>query len=243
MSEAIVTATPPKEPKIGIRTKKMVLYFAMFSIVMMFAGLSSAYVVSSYGALWVHVTLPTAFYLSTALILLSSLTLHLAVRASRGGNHKKSKNLLIFTIVLGVGFGVSQVVGWNQLVQVGSFVSGYVDNLDGVYGKDYTISYRGEELVYADGNYYYPNDELREKPLRDEIAVHNNQASSYVYLLSFVHLLHILGGLLFLLGILLFGIIARRGVVDTTRLRLGAIYWHFVDGLWIYLLLFLLIIH
>ncbi len=238
-----MAGSPSNNVQIGMRTKKMVLYFGLFSIVMMFAGLSSAYVVSSYGALWVHVALPHAFYLSTALILLSSLTIKLAVDASKREQHRKAKNLLLVTIALGLGFGVCQVVGWGQLVQVGSYVSGYVDNLEGVYGEDYTITYRGQELVFEEGNYYYPNDELREKPLTDEIAIHNNQASSYIYILSFVHLLHILGGLLFLAGILLYGIIARGGVVNNTRLRLGAIYWHFVDGLWIYLLLFLLIIH
>ncbi len=238
-----MAATPPKEAPIGMRTKKMVLYFAMFSIVMLFAGLSSAYVVSSYGALWVNMALPPAFYVSTALILLSSLVLKWAVTASKRGHHRRAKNLLIATIALGFGFGIGQVIGWSQLVKIGGYVSGYVDNLDGIYGEDYTITYRGEVLVYEDGNYYFPNDELREKPLVDEIAVHNNQSSSYIYVLSFVHLLHILGGLLFLIGILVYAVIKRSGVVDTTRLQLGGIYWHFVDGLWIYLLLFLLIIH
>lgn len=243
MSDVTMAGPPSHKVRIGMRTQKMVLYFGLFSIVMLFAGLSSAFVVSSYGSLWVNVSLPPAFYVSTALILLSSLTIKLSVRASNRGNHGTSRIFLIATILLGIGFGTAQVVGWNQLVQVGSYVSGHVDNLTGVYGEDYTITYRNQELIYEDGNYYYPNDALREKPLLDEISIHNNQAGSYIYVLSFVHLLHILGGLLFLIGILLYGMISQGGVVNNSRLRLGAIYWHFVDGLWIYLLLFLLFIH
>lgn len=225
------------------RTKKMVLYIGIFSIVMLFAGFSSAYVISSYGELWVDLSLPVAFYISTVLILLSSLTMRFSVKAAYGGNESKALTFLMVTLILGLGFGASQYLGWNELVGKGSFLSGHVDNLNGVYGEDFTLTYKGQELVYAEGNYYFPNDELREDPLLDEIAVYSNSSASYIYILSFVHLLHVLGGILFLLGLLLRAKIGKRKTLNPLRLRLGGIYWHFVDGLWVYLLLFLLLIH
>jgi len=225
------------------RSKKMVLYIGIFSIVMLFAGFSSAYVISSYNEIWVNLSMPDAFYISTALILLSSLTIKLAVNASNSGNEGKATTLLAVTLLLGLGFSASQYMGWNELIGKGSFLSGHIDNLDGVYGEDYTISYQGQELVFENGEYYLPNDELREKPLLDEIAVYSNSAASYIYILSFVHLLHVLGGILFLAGILIAARVGKKKGLSNLRLRLGSIYWHFVDGLWLYLLLFLLLIH
>jgi cytochrome c oxidase subunit 3 len=225
------------------RSKKMVLYIGIFSIVMLFAGFSSAYVISSYNEIWVNLSMPDAFYISTVLILLSSLTIKLAVNASNNGNESKATTLLAITLLLGLGFSASQYMGWNELTGKGSFLSGHIDNLDGVYGEDYTISYQGQELVFENGEYFLPNDELREKPLLDEIAVYSNSAASYIYILSFVHLLHVLGGILFLAGILIAAKVGKKKGLSNLRLRLGSIYWHFVDGLWLYLLLFLLLIH
>ncbi len=225
------------------RTQKMVLYIGIFSIVMLFAGFSSAYVVTSYSELWVNLNVPQAFYISTAVILLSSLTVHLSVKASNKGNESMARQMLLLTLVLGLGFGVTQYLGWSQLVGVGSFVSSHVDSLDGVYGEDYTITYKGQVLIYENGDYYFPGDDLREKPLLNEISIFNNSASSYMYVLSFVHLLHVIGGLLFFLALLFSVFVLKREKMNNLRLRLGATYWHFVDILWIYLLLFLVFIH
>jgi len=232
-----------ESPSVNERTKKMVLYIGIFSIVMLFAGFSSAYVISSYGELWVDITLPSAFYISTLLILLSSFTMRISVKAGDEKNEGKALGFLLLTLVLGIGFGISQYIGWAELTGKGSFLSGHVDNLDGVYGEDYTITYKGQELIFEEGNYFFPNDQLRENPLLDEIAVYSNSSAAYIYILSFVHLLHVLGGILFLLGLYLRAKIGKRKNLNPLRLRLGGIYWHFVDGLWIYLLLFLLFIH
>jgi cytochrome c oxidase subunit 3 len=243
MSELVSGAQDGWDGAHSERTRKMVLYLGIFSIIMLFAGFSSAYVVTSYSELWVNMALPGAFYISTLLILLSSATIHLSVKASNSGAHEASKKWLIATLILGFGFGVTQYMGWGQMVQVGGFLSGHVDSLDGVYGEDYTITYKGQELVYEEGDYYFPGDDLREKPLLNEISIFNNSSSSYIYVLSFMHLLHVLGGWLFFVGILLVAVFRKRPALNNLRLRLGATYWHFVDILWIYLLLFLLLIH
>ncbi len=242
-AQATIHTEVPSEKGNSFRTSKLVLYVGIFSIVMLFAGLSSAYLVSSYGELWVNLTLPSSFFVSTVVILLSSLVIKLAVDAAQAGNRGKAMGLLIVTIVLGLTFSYFQYQGWQELIGKGSYLSGHVDNLNGVYGEDYTITYQGRELVMEDGAYYFDNDNLREKPLNDEIAIYNNSASSYIYLLSFVHLLHVLGGLLFLIGLFISAQFRKDGLLNAKRWKLGSIYWHFVDGLWVYLFLFLLLIH
>ncbi len=242
-AQATIHTDVRTEKESSFRTSKLVLYVGIFSIVMLFAGLSSAYLVSSYGELWVNLSMPQSFFVSTVIILLSSLVIKLAVGAAQAGNRGKAMGMLIGTIVLGLAFSYFQYQGWQELIGKGSYLSGHVDNLNGVYGEDYTITYQGRDLVMEDGSYYFDNDNLREKPLNDEIAIYNNSASSYMYLLSFVHLLHVLGGLLFLIGLLISAQFRKDGLLNVKRWRLGSIYWHFVDGLWVYLFLFLLLIH
>lgn len=243
MSDAAVNMPLSDSSAQNERTAKMVLYFGIFSIVMLFAGLLSAYIITSYSELWVNIVVPTGFYISTVVILLSSVTLKLALNASNKSNQKSTSLFLILTLALGVCFGLFQYQGWNQILAGGSYFTGSVDNLTGRYGEDYTITYQGKELIYENDDFYFPNDELREKPLRNEIAIFGNSAGSYIYLLSFVHLIHVVGGILFFIVILLMRNFSVSKTFSPARLRLGAIYWNFVDGLWIFLFLFLLLFH
>ncbi len=243
MSEAVVNMPASDSPENSERTAKMVLYFGMFSVVMLFAGLLSAYIITSYSELWVDIVIPKEFYFSTIAILLSSITLRFAVKAAQKPGQKNAFLLVVVTLVLGVVFGVLQFKGWAELTELGSYFTGSVDNLAGTYGEDYTITYQGQELIFENDNFYFPNDELSEKPLLNEIAIFGNSASSYFYLISFVHLLHLLGGLIFFMAILAFGFFSASKTISVMRLRLGAIYWNFVDGLWIFLFLFLLLFH
>ncbi|HBO31007.1 MAG TPA: cytochrome oxidase subunit III, partial [Leeuwenhoekiella sp.] len=64
------------------RSKKMMLWFGIISLSMMFAGLTSAYIVSSERRDWLRdFELPQAFYISTFIIILSSLTMLVAKQA------------------------------------------------------------------------------------------------------------------------------------------------------------------
>ncbi|NEN25153.1 hypothetical protein G3O08_16755 [Cryomorpha ignava] len=243
MSDAAVNMPFSEASANSERTGKMVLYFGIFSIIMLFAGLLSAYIITSYSELWVNIVVPRAFYISTGVIILSSVTLKLSLNASKKGDRKTTSLFLIITLILGVVFGAFQYQGWNQLLSAGSYFTGSVDNLSGTYGDDFTITYQGKELIYENNDFYFPNDELREKPLRNEIAIFGNSAGSYIYLLSFVHLLHLVGGILFFIVILLMSFLSVSKTISPKRLRLGAIYWNFVDGLWIFLFLFLLLFH
>ncbi|TVR80443.1 MAG: cytochrome oxidase subunit III [Saprospirales bacterium] len=167
------------------------MWVAIGSIVMMFAAFTSAYVVRQAQGNWLEFRLPEWFFLSTVIILLSSLCIHLSYKEFLKGNTANYRNLYILTFVLGLGFVITQYLGWNAM------------HLSGV------------ELT-------------------------GNPAGSFVYVISGVHVLHVLGGMAALMvGLLKAFILPHRVTAKrVTRFRMMAHYWHFVDVLWIYLLLF-----
>jgi len=171
------------------------MWVALASIAMMFTSLSSAYIVRSGGATdWVPIAMPRVLIASTALILISSVTLEIARRSLKRSLHDKYARYVLFTALLGVGFLASQLIAWRQLAA------------QGVY-----------------------------------LASHPH--SSFFYLLTGAHALHLIGGLLALTYLWLRsrhqlvepGLVAKRkATADAVT-----IYWHFMDGLWIYLFLLL----
>ena len=82
------------------RAKKMMLWFAIGSIIMMFAGLTSAYVVSRTRPDWIiDFQLPSAFYVSTVVIILSSFIIHFAKNIIKKGDYTVGGLLLLSTFV------------------------------------------------------------------------------------------------------------------------------------------------
>lgn len=98
-----------------IHPHKFLLWAGIASIVMMFAGLTSAYVVKRAQSNWLEFSIPHEFWISTAVILLSSLTMHLAVKAFKDKQRKKYRVLLNVTVVLGLLFGLLQWFGFADL--------------------------------------------------------------------------------------------------------------------------------
>ena len=93
-----------EEHKIA-RAKKMMLWFVIISLSMSFAGLTSAYVVSKERPDWLtDFQIPQAFYISLGVILLSSVTIHLAKRSISKEQNKKGMLFLVSTLFLGIGF-------------------------------------------------------------------------------------------------------------------------------------------
>src|SRR5688572_13388640 len=90
----------PREVK--ERTAKMMLGFGIAAIVMMFGGLTSAVIVSKGGTFWVHFNLPPAFWMSTAVIVFSSLTMVVAVQAIKRDKKALSRNMIIVTFLAGI---------------------------------------------------------------------------------------------------------------------------------------------
>ena len=171
------------------------MWVALASIAMMFTSLSSAYIVRSGGAKdWVPIAMPRVLFASTALILISSVTLEIARRSLRRSLHNAYAKYVLLTALLGIGFLASQLIAWRQLAAQGVYVA-------------------------------------------------SHPHSSFFYLLTGAHAVHLVGGLLALTFLWLR---SRRQVVEPALVakRQGAadavtIYWHFMDGLWIYLFLLL----
>ena len=108
-----------------IKAKKMMLLFSMLSIAMTFAGLTSAYIVSKARPDWLkNFELPLSFSLSTAIIVLSSITIWIAKKNLKKNNNSKSTNWLFITFVLGLLFIILQFVGFNSLISKGFFFTG-----------------------------------------------------------------------------------------------------------------------
>jgi cytochrome c oxidase subunit III len=237
------TFTPEEELQRQTRTRKLVTWLIVFAIVMFFAGLTSAYVVSKSAGYWVSIRIPQAFLLSTVAILASSVFAQLALSLTAKGRSKAVPSLLGATLVLGLVFTWSQFQGWGALVALGNYTTGKVLENKGVYGEDWTISRNGSALVLENGNFYDPADGPEARPRNAELAEQRNTASSYFYVLTAAHLAHLLFGLLGLLVMLVMAVRGRYTATDHSGLWSGVVYWHFLGGLWIYLLLFLSFVH
>lgn len=176
------------------RAKKMMLLFGIISLVMSFAGLTSAYIVSRSREDWLKdMELPNAFLISVFVIIVSSITFILAKRALKNNNRKSTTVFLLVTLALGIVFITSQFLGFSQLIN-----SGY--------------------------NFTGPT---------------SNPKASFIFLIAFVHILHVIVGLISLLVVIYNHFKQKYNAQKMLGLELAATYWHFVDILWIYLFLFL----
>ena len=107
------------------RARKMMLWFGMISLGMSFAGLTSAYVVSKERPDWLtDFQIPQAFYISLIVIILSSITFHIAKKKIVNNENKAGMSLLILTFLLGVAFAVLQFLGFSQIIANGYFFTG-----------------------------------------------------------------------------------------------------------------------
>jgi cytochrome c oxidase subunit 3 len=174
------------------KSAKPMLWVSMISMTMMFAGLTSAYVVSRKRDDWVSFDLPNAFYTSTILIILSSITFMLAKFFIKKDNRQITMLFLISTLVLGAGFIYFQFEGFNELYNSG--------------------------LVFA--------------------GAQSTVKSSFIYGITLAHLAHIAAGIIVLLVVIYNHITKKYSATNSLGLELGAIFWHFVDILWVYLFLF-----
>ena len=116
------------------RAKKMMLWFGIISLIMSFAGLTSAFIVSSSREDWLQdFQLPGAFTISTIIIVLSSATMLFAVKSMRLDNRKGTTIGLIFTLILGVAFVISQFMGYEEIISQGYYFTGEASNITMTY--------------------------------------------------------------------------------------------------------------
>ena len=155
------------------RANELLLLAILASVVMLFAGFTSAYLIRRTGIDWRRAPLPAILWFNTVVLLASSATIELA---RRGG----SRRWISATLVLGLAFLAGQLAAWRVLVTQGIFVS-------------------------------------------------THPHGSFIYMLSAVHGVHLLGGII----ALVYATALQRNV------GLCATYWHFVDGVWLYVLMML----
>lgn len=112
----------------------------------------------------------------------------------------------------------------------------------GEYGKDFSIYYKKQKLDYKDRKLWYKGQTI--KPHLQVKAMESaDSASQYLYLITFVHLLHVLVALIYLLKVATASFRGRFNAENHLSLRLSALFWHFLGLLWVALLLFFIFIH
>ena len=176
-----------------IHPHKFIMWVAIGSIIMMFAGLTSAFIVKSSQADWTEVVMPKIFWVSTAAILLSSLTVQMALRSFKQREMKQYRLLIAVTFLLGFAFVLMQWLGFQQL-------------------------------------------------WHDRVTFKGSGAGQFLYVIFGLHALHVFGGVIALLVMFLKAFFGKIKLYSSIPVEVVATYWHFVDLLWIYLLVFFLLI-
>jgi cytochrome c oxidase subunit 3 len=183
-------------PRSASTIPRILTAFLLLIVMMTFGGLISAYIVLATNGVaeWRPFALPIQVWISTAIIIASSLVYHIAKKAFDDNEQEKAKKWLLATTVLGAAFISSQILVWLELSQMG---------------------------VYVAGNPY----------------------AGFFYILTGVHAVHVLGGVIAL------GSIVLRSWHETVyepeikrRTQLAQVvgwYWHFMGGLWIVLFILL----
>ena len=138
----------------GMNTSKFIVWLFIVTIVMLFAALTSAYIVKQSEGNWTYFDLPGIFWITTLIILLSSITMQMAYRAAGRDEFGSLKAFLVLTLILGSGFLVGQYHSWKQLVDMDVYFVG-------------------------------------------------NPSGSFLYVLTGLHAIHIISGLVFLLIVLI----------------------------------------
>ncbi|WP_299113683.1 heme-copper oxidase subunit III [uncultured Winogradskyella sp.] len=113
-----------------VRSKKMMLWFGIGSLIMTFAGLTSAFIVSRKREDWLNdFELPRAFMISVLVIIVSSLTMIMAKRAMKQNNVSQTTIWLLITFALGVFFISNQFQGFSEFVADGYYFTGATSNV------------------------------------------------------------------------------------------------------------------
>ncbi len=189
MNSGIVSVDQKKK----IHPHKFTLWVAIGSIIMMFAGLTSAFIVKSNQVGWKPVELPNVFWFSTAAILFSSLTIQLALRAFKQRDHRAYRVLVLVTLVLGMAFVAMQWMGFKELWS-------------------------------------------------QQITLKGSGAAQFLYVIFGLHALHVIGGVIALAVMFIKAFFGKTKLYSSVPVEVAATYWHFVDVLWLYLLIFFLVI-
>jgi len=171
---------------------QIAVWILLTAVLMLFAGLSSAYIVLRGVPAWQNIELPWLLWPNTAILLLSSVAIDISRRAVRRNDMQSMKRWLAVGGILGFAFLIGQLAAWRQLVHAGVYVPSTLQ-------------------------------------------------SGFFYILTGLHGLHLLGGVVALGVVFGKALKNRLTAFNYEPLKLCAMYWHVMDGLWIYLFLLLLL--
>lgn len=191
MATEIRIVEEAKKP-LSMHPKKFALWLFLVTVIMIFAALTSAYIVRQADGNWLVFDLPNLFLVTTAIILVSSGTMHWAYLAVKKDNLDAAKIAISVTTILGVSFLIGQFMAWGELV-------------------------------------------------KNSVHWVGNPSGSFVYVISGLHGLHIIGGVVFLIVVLISMFQTRIHSKNLLQVEMCATYWHFLGGLWLYLFVFLLL--
>jgi cytochrome c oxidase subunit 3 len=178
------------------KAKKMMLWVGMISMTMTFAGLTSAYVVSSSRADWLsQFEMPSAFTISTLLILLSSITFFVAKKSLEAKKLKQTKIWVLTTFLLALLFIYFQFKGFEDIIDLGYYFTGAESSI----------------------------------------------TTSFLYVLVLLHLTHLFAGMIVLTIVYIRLLRGGYSESNTLGFELAHLFWHFLDILWIYLYLFVVL--
>jgi cytochrome c oxidase subunit III len=169
------------------------VWILLTAVIMLFAGLSSAYIVLRGVPAWQRIELPWLLWPNTAILLLSSVAIDISRRAVRRNDLQSMKRWLAAGGILGLVFLVGQLAAWRQLVDAGVYLPSTLQ-------------------------------------------------SGFFYILTGLHGLHLIGGVVALGLVLWKAVKDRLSAFNYEPLKLCALYWHVMDALWIYLFLLLLLL-
>lgn len=172
-----------------IHPHKFTLWVAIASIIMMFAGLTSAYIVKRGQAGWQGIITPAFFWWSTAVIITSSITIQMALRSFKQREMARFRTLFLVTFLLGILFVFLQWKGFTFMWNHG---------------------------VHFEGA----------------------SAGQFLYIIFGLHAIHVLGGIVALAVIAAKQFFGQTKSYNATGIEIMSTYWHFVDILWLYLLIF-----
>ena len=178
------------------KVAKSLLWLSIVSMSMVFAGLTSAYIVRRSSGEWIFFDLPRQFFVSAFLLLITSFCLHKSHSLLKQDNISNSFKFCLFAFLIGLCFCYSQFLAWEEMY--------------------------ANEIYFAGAN--------------------SHPAGSYVYVMSLLHLLHVLAGVILLIYNLFHFYTNKFSSNNTLTLNLTKMYWNFVDVLWIYILVFLLLV-
>jgi cytochrome c oxidase subunit 3 len=115
-----------QEPQqvLSVNKWKFIIWLFIITIVMLFASQTSAYLVRRAEGNWAEFTIPTIFWISTLVLIVSSIFMHLSLLAARKNDTLKLKMYVAITSVFGIVFLAMQYMGWQDLQQQGIYLKG-----------------------------------------------------------------------------------------------------------------------